>query len=183
MTTQSNTLSTTARSAIVSTFVHALTTAENTGNLVTQVCETANKYLKGAEISDADMSSIGHDIAKARNWKGPAARSRLSEVRVVLRASSTLPEAIKAYASKASKCDWHTSMKLARCLNRGESVKTAVSSAFVSNTTKQTSKSTPQGRTAGALKSWFKLAKGDKKTAILKAAEILGLKLGVKLDA
>jgi hypothetical protein len=44
-------------------------------------------------------------------------------------------------------------------------------------------KGTPEGRAAGALKAWFKVARGAKKQAILEAASTLGLKLGVKLDA
>lgn len=177
-------LSNTARTAIVASYVEALSNAENTGALVTQVCDVANRYTKGESISDEDMTAIVGGIAKERGWKGPALKSRASEVRVVLRASATLPEAIKGFRNRADKCDWHTSMKLARCINKGESVQKAIN--MVHNAQKsggQSKGATPQGRTAGALKAWWKLAKGEKKTAILRAAEILGLKLGVKLDA
>jgi hypothetical protein len=174
-------LSTSARSAIVSTFVDALNAAENTGSLVTQVCDTANKYTKGETIGDEDMSAIVGSIAKERGWKGPALKSRTSEVRVVLRASGQLPEAIKALSTKAGKCDWHASMKLARCINKGMAIPKAVKLCMA--TKEQSAKSTPQGRTAGALKAWFKIAKADKKAAILEAAKVLNIALGVKVDA
>lgn len=173
-------LSTTARSAIVSTFVQALHACDNTGSLVTQVCDTANKYLHGAEISKQDTDSITNSIAKERKWKDKILTARSSEVRVVLRAYNTLPEAIKLYSARANKCDWHTSMRLARKLNAGEKVSAAVRSAFEVAATKVVS---PAGRTAGALKAWYNNAKGEKREAILKAAVLLGIKLGVKLDA
>lgn len=170
-----NTLSATARSAIVSTYITALNTAENTGALVTQVCDVANKYTKGEVLSDEDTTAIVGGIARERGWKGPALKSRSSEVRVVLKAAHTLPEAIQGFHKRAGKCDWHTSMKLARCINRGAKVKDAITQTLASKG--QSKGSTPQGRCAAALKAWFKEAKGDKKVAITKAAELLNLKI------
>lgn len=177
----SHVLNTAARSAIVNAFCNALDTHENTGSLVTQVCDVANKQLHGADIESEDLQSIITDIARARNWKENVMRQRSSEVRIVLRAHKSLGEAVEKYTTKAHKCDWHTSMKLARRLNAGDSITQAVTAAFTKSA--QSAKSTPQGRTAGALKAWFNTARPDKKTAILRAAELLGLKLGVKLDA
>lgn len=174
------TLSTTARSAIVSSFVDALSANESTGSLVTQVCDVARKYTKGEDISDEDRSAIVSDIAKARGWKGASAKSRTSECNVVLKAHATLPEAIDAYRAKAKRVQWHDSMKLARRLNAGDSVTQAVKAAFATGT--QSKKSTPSGRVAGALKAWFK-DEPRKQKAILEAAALLGIKLGVKLDA
>lgn len=172
-------LTSTARSAIVSSFVQALSANESTGSLVTQVCDVARKYLKGADMSDEDRSAIVADISKARGWKGASAKSRTSEVNVVLRAYSTLPEAIDAFRTKAKRCQWHDSMKLARRINAGDSIAAAVKAAFTKG---ESSKGTPSGRTAGALKAWYK-AEPRKRDAILKAAELLNLKLGIKLDA
>lgn len=172
-------LSTTARSAIVSSFVDALAANESTGSLVTQVCDVSNKYLKGAEMGEEDRAAITNDIAKARGWKGPSLKSRVSEVNVVLKAYATLPEAIKAFAAKSPKCQWHDSMKLARRINKGDSVKQAVAFALK----KGSGASVPvSGRVASALKAWFN-EEPRKQEAILKAAELLGLKLSVKLDA
>jgi len=174
------TLTSTARSAIVSSFVEALTTNESTGSLVTQVCDTARKYLKGSEIPEEDRRAIVSDIARAKGWKGSSVKPRTSECNVILRAYSALPEAIEAYHKKAKRVQWHDSMKLARRINAGDSVSAAVRAAFATGT--QSKKSTPSGRVAGALKAWFKDSP-NKREAILKAADILNIKLGVKLDA
>lgn len=182
MKTKTVTLSSTARSAIVSTFVSAISSAENSGSLVTQVCDAANKYARGLPIGDEDIAAIGHGVAKERGWKGRSLKSRLSEVRVVLRSYATLPEAIEAFIAKARNCDWHTSMKLARRLNKGDSVKQAVAAAFEQQKNGQSKKSTPQGRTAAALKAWFKTARPDKQKLILQVAEMLGLRLGIKVE-
>lgn len=173
-------LSTSARSAIVSTFVTALTANESTGSLVTQVCDVARKYLKGEPMLDEDRKSITDDIAKARGWKGDSVKARTSEVNVVLKAYASLPEAIEAFRTKSSKCQWHDGMKLARLINKGATVKDAVKEALVK---KESAGSTASGRTAGALKAWYKEANGAKREAIIKAAELLNIKLGVKVDA
>lgn len=172
-------LSTAARSAIVSVFVSALNTAENTGGLVTQVCNVAIKHTKGAAMGDADIKAVSADIASSKGWRGDAAKVRTSEVRTVLKAAHLLPDAITAYHSRNKTCTWHESMKLARLVNKGKSITQAVKLAMETNTGP---KGTPEGRTAGALKAWFKAAP-RKREAIINAASLLGLKLGVKLDA
>lgn len=182
MKTETSTLNATARSAIVSSFVRSYDAAENTGSHVTQVCEVAQRFLKGAEVSKDDADSIIKDIANARGWKADTLRARGSEVRVVLRAYPQLPEATEAFKAKVKACTWHQSLKLARLLNKNDGdVRKAVNMAL--ETRAQSPGSTPQGRTAGALKAWYKAAKSDKRTKILEAAGLLGLKLGVKLDA
>jgi len=180
MTSKTNTLSTTARSAIVASFVEALAANESTGSLVTQVCNVANKYSKGEALSDEDRSAIVSDIAKARGWKPASAKVRISECNAVLKAAPTLPEAIDAFRERSKgRCQWHDGMKLARRLNAGDSITAAVKAAF---TTKPGADVSPSGRVAGALKAWFK-AEPRKQKAILEAAALLNIKLGVKLDA
>lgn len=169
-----------ARTAIVSSFVNALSANESTGSLLTQVCDTARKHLKGAEISTEDQDSITKDIAAAKGWKGDSARSRMSECRVVLKSYTQLGEAISTYTAKAKTCQWHDGMKLARRINKGDSVSQAVKFALEK---KDASKVSASGRTAGALKAWYKTAKADKQAAILKAADLLGIKLGIKVEA
>lgn len=173
-------LSSTARSAIAASFVDALNANESTGSLVTQVCDTARKYTKGEAISDDDRADIVTHIAKARGWKKNVIKQRASEVNVVLKAHADLPEAIVAFRTKnGERCQWHDSMKLARRINSGDTVAKAVAFAMRKG---QSPKSTPSGRVAGALKAWFKDAP-NKQELILKAAALLGIKLGVKLDA
>ncbi len=176
---QTASLSATARSAIVAAYVEALTTNESTGSLVTQVCDAANKYMHGEPIATGDRTAIAADIAKARGWKGTSLKSRISEVNVVLRAYDRLPEAIEGFTQRAKRCQWHDSMKIARRLNKGDSVAKAIKAALLKD---KGAKVSPAGRAAGALKAWFKVAPRKQK-AIVEAAELLGLKLGVKLNA
>lgn len=170
-----------ARSAIVSSFVTALSANESTGSLVTQVCETAQRYMKGNEIPADDRAAITADIAKARGWKGASAKARISECNIVLRAYAELPEYSEAFKTRAKKCQWHDSLKLARRINAGDSMQKAVAFAMKSGSDK---KGTPKGRITRALKTYYTAsARSAKREAILRAAELMGIKLGVKLDA
>src|SRR5690606_32033765 len=101
------TLSTTARSAIVSSYVKALNAHEPSGSLVTQVCETAMRYMKGEEIPEDDRKAIVADIARAKGWKGKSAKSRISECNVILKAYAKLGEALEAFSAKAKRVQWH----------------------------------------------------------------------------
>lgn len=175
MTTKANALSSTARSAIASSFVDALSANESTGSLVTQVCDVTRKYLKGEAITDDDRADIVTHIAKARGWKKNVLKQRASEVNVVLKAYDQLPEAIKLLRDKNDdRAQWHDSMKLARRLNAGDSVSKAV--AFAMRKGAGAGNSNPMGRVAGALKSaWDALPR--KRTEIVKAANLLGVVL------
>jgi hypothetical protein len=173
------TLNRTAHTAIVSSFVHALSANDATGSLLTQVCETASKFLKGAEIPKDDRDSIVADIAQARGWKKESYAARASEVNVILRAYVELPDALSAFKQRANRCQWHDGMKLARRLNAGDSVSKAVAFALKKGTGNTTP---PSGRVASALKSWY-ADEPRKREAILKAAHVLGIKLTVQQDA
>ncbi len=183
MNTKVNTLSTTARSAIASAYVNALSANENTGSLLTQVCEVGARYTKGSKMADEDIAAISADVSRAKGWKGATAQSRVSEVKIMLRSLHVLPDAVEAYRERAKGrgFTWHDGMKMARKLAKGASVPMAVRAAFESN--KGGERGTPEGHVAGALKRWFKVATPKKREAILSAASTLGLKLGIKLDA
>jgi len=151
---QSLTLSTAARSAIVASYVKALDAHETSGSLVTQVCDTAHKYLKGEEIPEEDRKAIVADIARAKGWKGASAKSRMSECNVILRAYAKLGEAIEAFRTKAKRMQWHDAMKLARRLNAGDTIAQAVAYAMKKKPGNKNT-STPKGRVASALKAWY----------------------------
>lgn len=168
----STSLSSTAISAIASSFVDALSTNESTGSLVTQVCDTARKYLRGEPISDDNRADIVTKIASARGWKKNVLKQRASEVNVVLKAYDELPEAIKLLSTKNNgRAQWHDSMKLARRINAGDSVQKAVAFALKKATNNT---GNPAGRVAGALKAWWNDAP-RKRAEIIKAAQLLGL--------
>lgn len=159
--------------SIVKAFVAALTSVEGSGNLVTHVCDVARKALGGEEIPKDARKLIVSDIADARGWKDKTLKARSSEVNVVLKAYATLSEAVRLFTKKnGGKCQWHDSMKLARRINAGDSPVQAVTAAFAQGDSKAVH---PSKRVAGALKSWYKMAKGDKRAAILKACELLGI--------
>lgn len=171
-TKQVTSLSTTAISAIATSFVDALSTNESTGSLVTQVCDVARKYLRGEAMSDDDRASIVTKIASARGWKKNVIKQRSSEVNVVLKAYDQLPEAIKLLSTKNNgRAQWHDSMKIARRLNAGDSVQKAVAFAMRKGSG---ANSNPAGRVAGALKAWWNDAP-RKRAEIIKAAQLLGL--------
>lgn len=178
-------LNASARSAIVRAFSDALDSAENTGSVVTMVCNVAAKHLGGKALTSADVEEIARGVASARGWKGPSALARTSEVRQVLNAHEQLPGAITAFRERMGYCNYHQAVRLAREIRKaGGSATKAVKNAIQSIKAGGQSKgSTPQGRTAAALKAWYKAAKSDKRELILRAAQLLGLKLGVKLDA
>lgn len=173
---QSLTLSTAARSAIVASYVKALDAHETSGSLVTQVCETAMRYLKGEEIPEDDRKAIIADIARAKAWTGKSAKSRMSECNVILRAYAKLGEAIEAFRAKAKRMQWHDAMKLARRINAGDTIQQAVRFALKK---KPGSPVLPEGRIAAGLKALAE-AKPHKRNAVLKAAEILGITLRLK---
>ena len=158
---------------IVNAFTAALDSVESSGNLVTQVCDVAMSALKGEEIPADARKLIVSDIASNRGWKDKTLRARSSEINVVLRAYSNLSDAVKLFTKKNNgKCQWHDSMKLARRLNAGDNVSQAVAAAFVRGESKSVN---PAGRVAGALKAWYKVAKGEKRANILKACALLGI--------
>jgi hypothetical protein len=168
--------------AIVAAFVGAYEHAENTGGKLAEVCKLAHATYKGKEIPEEDAQAMAQQISDARGWSGDTSKVRRSEICKVFGVYNTLPEGIKRVRDERGSCNWRDALKLATCLTKHDNdLKTALA-AFKEQGGGE-SKSTPQGRAAGALKSWYKVAKGDKKQKILEAATLLGLKLGIKLDA
>lgn len=172
---------TTGHRAIVAAFADAYEAAANSGSKLTDVCKLAKATYKGAEVPKADADMIVQALADSRGWDGDTAKVRKSEARKVLDVYSVLPEAIAHVKEKNGGCNWREALRLSTCLKKHELKLKPALAAFEAQG--EGSKSTPQGRAAGALKGWYKVAKGDKRAKILEAAAILGLKLGVKLDA
>jgi hypothetical protein len=171
----------TGRDAVVVAFIDAYATAENTGGKIAQVCALARTTYSGDDVPKEDADYIADSIAKQREWTGDTAKVRKSEVRRVLSVYSVLGEGITAVRTKLGSCDWRAALRLATLLKKHEGkLKPALTAFYVSG---ESRKANPAGRAAGALKGWYKVAKGDKRAAILKAAEMLGLKLGIKVEA
>lgn len=164
-------LNTSTRSRLTAAFTTAYEAKENTGSHLHTVCEIA---AKAGEMDKEDHDAIAESVAAARKWKDKTRDSRMSEVRVILRASAKLPDAITALAAKGQR-EWHVVMRAARKLAKGKSVKEAV--AFALEGGGSGSSVPPSGRVASALKLWFGSTKGQKRADIIKAADLLGLSI------
>lgn len=167
--------------AIVAAFVSAYETAENTGSKLGEVCKIANATYKGREVPKEDAENIAQALCDARGWDGATAKVRKSEARKVLSVYTLLPEGINAVRESVGACNWRDALKLATCISKHEG-KLKPALAEFKKAPKGGGKG-PQGRVAGALKAWYKEARGEKKQKILEAAALLNIKLGVKLDA
>lgn len=173
---------TTGIRAIAAAFVSAYDAAENTGSKLGEVCKLANASYKGKPIPEEDAQHMAQMIVDARGWEGNTAKVRKSEINKVFAVYNVLPEAIEHTRRKRGGCNWRDALRLSTCLKKHDGALKSALAAFEAQG-ESVAKSTPQGRAAGALKAWYKVAKGDKREAILKAASVLNLKLGVKLDA
>jgi len=161
--------------AITHALILAYSTVETSGSLINDVCKAAHAQYKGEAIPKDDRDAILESLADNRDWEGDARKVRKSEAGAILKAYPALPEMVKHVREKEGRCSWNDSLKLSRCYARAKGNVKAALAAF-----RKGSESAPvsvQGRAAGALKAWFKVARGERKANILKAAELLGLKI------
>jgi hypothetical protein len=164
-----------SNSLITRALIAAYTSVETSGSLIEDVCKAAQSQYKGEAIPKADRDTILEALADNREWEGDSRKVRKSEAGAILKAYPALRETVKHVRENKGACSWNESLSLARCLNRSKlNVKQAIAAFNAGGTNKTAS---PSGRAAGALKAWFKVARGDKKAAILKAATLLGLEI------
>lgn len=104
-------------SKVAATIAKVLNTVDNQGNMVTQVVASVKAVYKGEPVPKVDLSFIADRVAIARAWSEASAKARKSEVRRIVEAYDTLPEAIQLYKKKADTFTWHQAVKLARLLN------------------------------------------------------------------
>lgn len=163
----------TARSAMVSAISSALDDVGATGSLMCGIADTARKHYKGEDIPADDVSAIAEQVAAAQKWNAISRQSRISEVRVILRACAKLPQYLKALGERMDKYTWHDSMKLARRVNKGDSI--AAACAFVKSGKGGDSHTSvnPKGRAAGALSQLFDHVKGARRDTVRKAVKML----------
>ena len=106
------------------------------GNIITQCVSAVKAVYKGAEVPKADLSFIANKVAQSRNWSEASAGPRKSEVRKIVRAYMSIPEAVKLYTDKHDTFTWHTCMKLVTQLNKDQTVKQAVAAMVATNAAK-----------------------------------------------
>lgn len=174
-TKQIETLSATARSAVIRAYSDALDTHEKGGSLVTHVCDVARSYLKGEPMQEADRDAISASIVKNRGWKARVAVSRKSEIVAVLKTYAVLPAAVKALVERADSATWHDAISLARQLAKGKTQAQSVAFVKAAKDGKKNAGSTgnPAGRAAGAMSALYDAVKGDKRDAVIKAMRLL----------
>lgn len=165
------TLSTAVRSSIAATYCNALDTQERSGMLLTTVCDAVYKNCKGKPLPDADRTDIVSSIGKKRAWSAKSYDVRAAEVNTVLKNYAQLREAIRALTTATDVCTWHNALDLARKLNGGTKLATAVSE--VKRNKKSKGAGNPVGRLAGALYALYLKHKGAKKKAVVSAARDL----------
>lgn len=163
--------------AIAMAFASAFEAVENSAGNIVQVCSVARATYRGEPVPRLDADTIVDEITKRRKWEGDTAKVRRSEVRRVLSVYASLGEAITIVRTRAGSCDWRAALRLATILRRnGGRVRPAVAEF----STQETKRVMPRTRAAGALKAWYRRAKGEQRAAILKAAELLGVDLGLE---
>jgi hypothetical protein len=171
------TLATAIRSNIVATYCNALQTQDRSGMLLTTVCDAVYKNCKGKPLPDADRADIVSGIGKQREWSAKSYDVRAAEVNTVLKNYAQLREAIKKLTTATDACTWHQAMALARALNKGDALATAVSNVRKG---KQVSAGNPVGRLAAALFAMYKACKGDKRKTVVRMARIAKDDLGIE---
>lgn len=167
---------------IATAFAAAFDAAANIGSKLGEVCTIARAEYRGAEVPKEDAEAIANKLAELRGWEGNVAKVRKSEARKVLTVYSTLPEGIKTLREEHGGCNWRDALKLATKLKENDGKLRPALAAFKADGNERGGKKQITGRVASALKAWYKKAKADKRADILKAAEILNIKLSVKVE-
>lgn len=170
----------TGRDAIVAALATAYDAAANIGSKIGEACGVARSVYKGADVPKEDADYIVDQLAESRGWSGDVAKVRKSEARKVISVYSTLPEGIATLREKNGGCNWRDALKLATCLKQNGGKLRPALAAFRDGGNERGGKKNITGRVATALKRWYEKANGDKRRDILKAAELLNIKLGIK---
>jgi len=171
------TLSSAARSAVVSAYSTALDTQEFSGSLLTTVCKTAAKFMRGKPMPVDDARAIASDLAIKRKWSAESAGARKSEVVTVLSVYQQLPDAVEKLADSGA-ATYFMALALARKLRDGKKLGAAIKE--VREGTGGSSKANPVGRLASALFALFQATRGDKRKAVVRIARIAKDDLGAE---
>lgn len=175
----------TQESAIVEGYCAAVAEHKGSGALVTRLCDTVSKAMKGKPLNEGDLIRIADGVhAKQPQWDDAEARRRKDEIRAALSHYAVLPEAVKLWkADPASKgnCDWHGAVALGRKLRTAKGNVAEAVAAYVKDKTKESATTTPEQRAAKALAKWYTEATEETQAKIREAAKLLGIKLNVKV--
>ena len=162
------TLAPAARSAVVSAFANAMNTNETGGSLLTTVCKTASKFMRGKPIPDGDQDAIANDLAIKRKWTEESKGARISEVKAVLSVYSVLPDAIEKLAESGA-ATYFMGLALARKIKKGKTVKAAIKEIREGTNGEPAN---PVGRLASVLFAVYEATRGEKRKAVVRIARI-----------
>jgi hypothetical protein len=165
-------------SQVAAALANGFASVEGSANILESICKTVMSAYKGKEIPADEQTAIVDRMVAERGdaWQESTAAARKSEAKRVLQSYNALPEAIALVRKESGgACNWRDGMALARLIVKNDGdVKAAVKGFSVESSPK---KANPSGKVASALKAWFKVAKGDKRADIIKAAQILRLEI------
>lgn len=176
MATKGKTVAKDAVTRVGAALANAYGSIEMSASHLETVCKVAHEAFGGSDIAKDDETRIVERMVQERGdaWSEETATARKSEARRVLQCYTKLPEAIETVREDGP-CDWRGGLKLARLIVKNEGDTAAAIEDFRKEGGGK--KVTPEQRAAGALKAWFAKAKGEKRSKIIEAATLLGLKI------
>ena len=74
-------------------------------------------YFKGEAPTKAQVNEIAQGVKEQKNWSKKAERSRLTEVRAVVRSHARLGKVCTIIAAKRDSFTWHDAVKVGRMIN------------------------------------------------------------------
>jgi hypothetical protein len=171
------------RNKIAAAVVDSIKGIGDSGSFLTHVCGIAQSVAKGKPIGQKGIAGIMSLVEKSNTLKALAPATRDNVLRnwsLVLDTYTAIPVMREIIKDGAGVCTHHHLMTAARAVRKGEKPE-AAAKAMVQyirgKKTNDAAKADYAANAARALKAWFKHARGEKKAAILAAAESLGLKI------
>lgn len=115
---------------IANTIAKVYDTVSKQGNIVTQCVSIVATMYRGNDVPAIDERFIADNVARIQRWTPKSAGPRKSEVRKMVRNYRTIPEALQVFAKRNGGVSWHEAMKLLTQLNKGLTIRQAVTACF-----------------------------------------------------
>lgn len=164
---------------VVLAFCEAFTAHETSGSRIADVCKAAHSMFKGKPVPEEAATEILDAVTAARKWEGNTAKVRRSECKRVLSVYSVLPEGIDFVRKRDGSCMWTDALRLATKIKANDGDLKKGIAAFDADSAG--GKTSPKGRAAGALRSWY-IADKKARPAIREAVALLRI-TGIDFDA
>jgi hypothetical protein len=171
------------RNKIAAAVVDSIKGIGDSGSFLAHVCAVAQSVAKGKPIGQKGIADIMSLVEKSNTLKTLAPATRDNVMRnwsLVLETYTAIPIMREIIKENAGVCTHHHLMTAARAVRKGEKPEVAAKSVaqyIRGKRSNDAAKVDYAANAARALKAWLKHARGEKKAAILAAAESLGLKI------